>query len=70
MTIKKSRPGIVTAARPRSRPAGSSVAKTVEKKPKRIKPQPMKEYHFPVEAWPAIAAAAAVVVVLLLLLFA
>lgn len=68
MTIKKSRPGIASAARRPSRPAGSSAVKSAEKKPKKIKPQPMKEYTFPVEAWPAMATA--VVVVLLLLLFA
>lgn len=67
MTIKKSRPGIATAAPRRSRAAGSSAAKSAVKKQKT--PQ-QKEYSFPVEAWPAVATAAAVAVVALLLLFA
>jgi hypothetical protein len=67
VTIKKSRPGIATAARVRSRAAGSSVVKSAAKKPK---PQPAKEYSFPVEAWPAVATAVAVAVLVALLIFA
>lgn len=70
MTIKKSRPGIATAAPRRSRPAGSSVVKSAEKKPKKTTPQSMKEYSFPIEAWPLVATAVAVAVVALLLIFA
>lgn len=66
---KKSRPGIAMVAPRRSRSAGSSVAKSAAKKQKET-PQPMKEYSFPIEAWPVLATSVAVLVVALLLFFA
>ena len=52
MTIKKSRPGIATAARHRSRTAGSSAVKIAAKKPRAKLVEPMKEYEFPTDFAP------------------
>lgn len=65
---KKSRPGIATVAPRRSRPAGSTAAKTAAKKPKANLPG--KEYQFPSEFAPELLIAGLLLVFFLFLLFA
>ena len=70
MTIKKSRPGIATAARPRSRAAGSSVAKSAVKKPRQKSIVPMKEYEFPSDFAPELLIVGLLLLAVVFLIFA